>query len=90
MVLRKEDSVRTKGAGASLTPELLGNTNTGAMDRALLEMYFSICAMTGPQVELSLRAQILSQNPFFYLLCLNSAFRQSIRGTKEAHHIPVY
>lgn len=55
-VLRKEDSVRTKGTGAGLTPETLGNINTGAVDHALMEMHFSICTLTGlrPQVELSL------------------------------------
>lgn len=36
-----------KGTGASLASNALGDTNTGAADRALIKTLFSVCASGG-------------------------------------------
>lgn len=85
VVLRKEDLARTKGTGASLTPEMLGSNNTDAMDHALLEMHFSICALTGPRPQVELSLAVKSTDPVPGPIFLPAVFKHCFQTVHQSH-----
>lgn len=84
--------MRTKGTETSLSPEMLGNTSTGAMDHTLLEMHFSICTLTGPRPRAELSLAVKSTNavpgpiflPAVFKRCFQTAHQSHKGGTSDA------